>query len=210
MIAQVAIRPPCGSQPVTVVRLCRVPEANDDVVTVELGGPTKVAFGCFGATTGFVALIAIAGLGYTIFGAAHRVVLGVVAGLLLAIVVVLVIALVNAVRHRQVLVFDADGVALRTTRRTVVLPWPDVAVVRVVEPRKLRTSAPRTPSVEVCPADEATVRAHATALAEHVAAGEPVLPDLPSVRFAFRLPSAAAGAVVATAVQRFAPAKWTG
>jgi hypothetical protein len=190
-----------------------VPEANDDAVTVELGGPTKVAFGCFGATTGFVALIAIAALGYTIAGTGHRVVLGVVAGLLLVIVVILVVALVNAVRHRQALVFDAAGVALRTTRRTVVLPWPEVAVVRVVEPnlpKGMRTSAPRTPSVEVCPADESTVRTHATALAEHVAAGEPPRPDLPGVRFAFRLPSAAAAEVVTAAVLRFAPATWTG
>ena len=182
-----------------------------DAVTVELGGPTRAAFGCFGATTGFVALVAAAALTYALTAARHRVVLGVVGGVLLLIVVVLLVVLVLAVRHRQALVIDAGGVGVRTARGTTLLPWPDIAVVRVVEPdvpKGMRTSAPRTPAVEVCPADESTVRFHATALADFVAAGEPPRPELPSMRFAFRLASAAATEVVAGAVHRFAPGKW--
>jgi hypothetical protein len=72
-----------------------------DAVTVELGGPTRAAFGCFGATTGFVALVAAAALTYALTAARHRVVLGVVGGVLLLIVVVLLVVLVLAGHRRR-------------------------------------------------------------------------------------------------------------
>ena len=39
----------------------------EDAVIVELGRPTRVALGCFGATTVFLALVALAALSYAIF-----------------------------------------------------------------------------------------------------------------------------------------------
>ncbi|HEX5119390.1 MAG TPA: hypothetical protein VFW65_29720 [Pseudonocardiaceae bacterium] len=186
-----------------------------DAVIVELGRPTRMALGCFGATTVFLAFVALAALSYAAFTwpgpvtapPALRPVAAVLGVLFLAMVCGLVAVAVRVVRHRQALAFDADAVWCRTERATVRLPWADLAAVRIVAPslpKGVRTSAPRTPTVELCPAAEATVRRHPE-LADSVTGGEPVRPDLPSLRFAFRLSSADDEPAVDAALDRFAP-----
>lgn len=187
----------------------------EDAVIVELGRPTRKAFGCFVVTTVFLALVALAALSYAIFAVpgpatappALRPVAAVLGVIFLAMVCGLVAVTVRVVRHRQALAFDADAVWCRTERATVRLPWTDFAAVRVVAPvvpKGVRTSAPRTPVVELCPAAEATVLRHPE-LADSVTGGEPVRPDLPALRFAFRLSSDDDRPAVDAALDRFAP-----
>lgn len=190
----------------------------DDAVVVALGGPTRVALGCFGLTTLFLAVVALGALSYAVLGTpgpvaapgSLHVVAGVLGGLFLLIVLGLAAVAVRAVRHRQGLAFDADAVWCRPERALVRVPWAEIGAVRVVPPvviKGIRTSAPRTPAVELCPVDEAAVRRYPE-LADSVTAGEPVRPELPALRFAFRLSSSADGQTVASATARFAPDKW--
>jgi hypothetical protein len=191
----------------------------EDAVVVALGRPTRAALGCFGLTTLFLAAVALAALSYAVFDepgptdapAALRVVAAVLGALFLLMVVGLATIAVRALRHRQGVAFDADAVWWRGERAVVRLPWAEIAVVRVVAPvivKGMRTSAPRTPSVEVCPLVESTVLGHPE-LADQVTSGEPVRPDLPGLRFTFRLSSADDEPVVADAVARFAADRWT-
>jgi hypothetical protein len=128
----------------------------------------------------------------------------VLGGIFLVIVVVLAAVAVKAVRGRQGLALDADGVWWRADRTLVRLPWSDIAAARLVAPpvrvRGARTSAPRTPAVELCPVDVETVRRY-PALTHLVVGGA-------TMRFVFRLASAADGAVVGGAIARFAPGQW--
>lgn len=168
-----------------------------------------MALGCFGLTTAFLAVIALGGLAYAGFdqtaSTGLRIVAGVLGVVFLVMVVGLVMVNVRAVRRRPGLAFDADAVWCRTERSLIRLPWDEIAVVRVVAPKlPKRTSAPRTPIVEICPVGESTVRSHPE-LAERIAAGEPVRPDLPSLRFAFHLSAAVDEAAVDAALDRFAP-----
>lgn len=191
-----------------------------DAVVVELGRPTRMALGCFGATTAFLAVVGLAALSYAIFGvpgpqgapSTLRPVTAVLGVLFLLMVAGLVLVTVRATRPRQGLAFDADGVWWRADRALVRLAWHDIGLVRVVAPvppKGVRTSAPRTPIVEVCPVDEATIRRW-PALAGSVTGGEPVRDDLPRLRFAFRLSFADDGPTVAAAVAMLAPDRWAG
>jgi hypothetical protein len=189
-----------------------------DAVVLELGRPTRAALGCFGLATLFLAAVALAALSYAILdtpGPPHappalRVVAAVLGSLFLLMVLALAAVAVRVVRHRQGVAFDSDAVWWRTERDLVRLPWAEIAVVRSVPPvviKGARSSVPRTPRVEVCPVDEATVRRY-PALAGSVTSGEPVRPDLPALRFVFRLSSGADEPAVADAVRRFAPGRW--
>jgi hypothetical protein len=193
-----------------------------DAVVVELGRPTRAALGCFGLTTVFLAVIALPALSYAVFGApgpasapgSLRAVAGVLGAVFLVIVVGLALVAVRAVRARQGLAFDADGAWWRLDGDLLRLPWAELAAARLVTPvvvRGMRTSAPRTPTVELCPVDDAVIREAAATrprLADRVTAGEPPAPGLPALRFAFRLSSAADEGAVVAALERFAPAQW--
>lgn len=189
-----------------------------DAVVADLGRPTRAALGCFGITTLFLALVTLAALSYAAFGhpgprvapSSLRVVAAVLGVVFLAIVIGLVVVAVRAVRGRQGLAFDAAGVWWRADRVLVRLPWSDIAAVRVVTPvriRGVRTSAPKTPAVELCPVDEQVVRRYPE-LTEQVTAGTPIRPDLPTLRFSFRLSSTEDEAPVAEALARFAADQW--
>lgn len=189
-----------------------------DALVVELGRPTRVALGCFGLTTLFLAVVALAALSYSIFrvpgpGAAPpslRPVAAVLGGLFLVIVVGLVAVAVKAVRARQGLALDAAGVWWRADQTVVRLPWSDIAAVRLVTPQRVRgqrSSTPRTPAVELCPVDGATIQRY-PALTDRVTGGEPIRPGLPRLRFTFRLPSVADGTTVSEAIARLAPVQW--
>jgi hypothetical protein len=186
-----------------------------DAVIVELDRPTRAAFGCFAVTTVFLALVALAALSYGAFAwpgpvtapPALRPVAAALGVVFLAMVCGLATVAVRAARHRSALAFDADAVWCRTERAVVRLPWSDLAAVRVVAssvPKGVRTSAPRTPTVELCPAAESTVRAHPE-LADSVTGGAAIRPDLPTLRFAFRLSSGDDRPTVDAALDRFAP-----
>jgi hypothetical protein len=183
-----------------------------DALVVELGRPTRVALGCFGSTTVFLAAIALAAVSYAAFGVpgprvappSLRVVAGVLGGIFLLIVAGLAGTVVRAVRTRQGLAVDGDAVWWRADKVLVRLPWSEIAAVRVVPPervRGVRSSAPRTPSVEVCPVDAETIRRH-PALADRVTGGPAAL------RLTFRLPSVADGVSVSDTLARVAPAQW--
>jgi hypothetical protein len=190
-----------------------------DAVVVELGRPTRAALGCFGLTTLFLAAVALAALSYALFGQpgprdappSLRLVAAVLGGIFLLIVVVLGAVAVKAVRGRQGLALDADGVWWRADRTLVRLPWSDIAAARLVGPparvRGARTSTPRTPAVELCPVDIETIRRY-PALTDWVTGGEPVGPGGSTMRFAFRLPSVADGEAMGEAMARFAPVQW--
>lgn len=179
----------------------------DDAVVVPLGGPTRTALGCFGLTTLFLAAIALAALSYAIFGvpgppngpSSLHVVAAVLGGLFLLIVIGLAVTALRAVRGEQGLVFDADAVWCRPDRVTVPIPWADIDAVRVVPPeiiKGIRTSTPRTPSVQLV----TDVRRYPE-LASCVTSGE-------SLRFTFRLATKDDERTVADAVARFAPSRW--
>jgi hypothetical protein len=185
----------------------------DDAVVLELNKPTRAALGCFGVTTLFLAALAVAALAY-VFDQPHSGALRVVAAVLGTVFGLMAVALVvvatRVVRQRQGVAFDADALWWRTERGLARLPWAEIGAVRVVAPvviKGMRSSAPRTPRVEVCPLDEATIRGY-PALADSVTAGEPIRADLPVLRFTFRLPQAEDEPVVAAAVARFAQGLW--
>jgi hypothetical protein len=191
---------------------------SSDAVVVELGRPTRAALGCFGVTTLFLALVALAALSYAVFGhpgpsdapSSLRVVAAVVGGIFALIVVGLVAVAVRAVRGRHGIAFDTTGVWWRADRASARLPWSEIAAARVSTPvrvRGVRTSAPRTPAVELCPVDEQVIRRY-PALTNLVTAGEPFRADLPLLRFTFRLSSADDEGSVADALARFAPEQW--
>lgn len=186
-----------------------------DAVVVELGRPTRRALGCFGLTTVFLAVVALLALSYAIFGEpgpsgeppSLRPVAAVLGVLFLVMVAGLIVVTVRALRPHQGLAFDADAVWWRADRAVVRLPWSDLAVVRVVAPqitKGVRTSAPRTPTVELCPVDDAAVRRYPQ-LADWVTGGEPPRDDLPRLRFALPLSTVEDGPTVTAAVDRFAP-----
>lgn len=190
----------------------------DDAVVVPLGGTTRTALGCFGLTTLFLAVVAVAALSYSVFGVpgpAHatrslHVVAAVLGGLFLLIVIGLGAVAVRAVRGRHAIAFDAAAVWCRPDRVPVRMPWQDIAVVRVVGPhvvKGIRTSTPRTPAVEITLVSEDAVRNY-RALAGSVTSGEPVRDGLPTLRFAFRLAADGDRRTVTDAVTRFAQDTW--
>jgi len=185
-----------------------------DAVIVELGRPTRAAFGCFGLTTLFLAVIALAAVGYAVAGppssnTALRWVAAVLGGVFVLLVGVLVVVAVRANRIRQGLAVDADAVWWRSDAVLVRLPWTDLAAAELVEPvhiRGLRSSTPKAPSVQLHPVDEDTLKRYPRLL-DAVTAGEPAAPGRPSLRFTFRLLSTADGEAVAAALDRFRPDK---
>lgn len=190
----------------------------DDAPVVELDRPTRRAMGCFGLTTAFLAIVALAALSYAIIGepgpagapATLRPVAAVLGVLFLIMVAGLVVVAVRALRPHQGLAFDAEGVWWRADRSVLRLPWADLAAVRVVPSvrvKGVRTSAPRTPTVQLCPVDDEAVRRYPV-LADWVTGGEPVREGLPRLRFAFGLSSVDDESTVAAAVARFAPDRW--
>lgn len=191
---------------------------SDDAFVVELGRPTRAALGCFGLTTLFLAAVALAAISYAIFRVpgprdapgSLRGVAAVLGGIFLVIVVGLAVIAIKAVRSRQGLALDAAGVWWRADATLVKLPWSDIAAARLVTDvrvRGIRSSAPRTPSVELCPVDGETIRRY-PALTDRVTFGEPVRPGLPNLRYTFRLPSVTAGETVSATIARLAPAAW--
>jgi hypothetical protein len=190
-----------------------------DAVVVELGRPTRAALGCFSLTTLFLAAVGLAALSYALFGQpgprgappSLRPVAAVLGGIFLLIVVVLAMVVVKAVRGRQGLALDADGVWWRADRTLVQVPWTDISAARLVAPparvRGVRTSTPRTPAVELCPVGIETIRRY-PALTDWVTGGEPIGPDGSTIRFAVRLPSVSDGDAVGAAIARFAPGQW--
>jgi hypothetical protein len=189
-----------------------------DALVVELGRPSRAALGCFGLTTVFLAVVALAAVSYAIFRVpgptaapgALRVVAAVLGGIFLLIVVGLGTVAVKAVRSRQGLALDAHGVWWRADQALVLVPWSDIAAARLVTPPKVRgarSSTPRTPAVELCPVDDDTIRRY-PALTDRVTGGEPIRPGLPRLRFTFRLPSVTDGRSVADMIARLAPDQW--
>ena len=185
-----------------------------DAVIVELGRPTTRAFGCFGLTTLFLAVVAAAAIGYAVAGPPSsntplRWLAAVLGGVFVLLAAGLVAVAIRAGRVRQGLALDADAVWWRSDAVLVRLPWTDLAAARMVEPvriRGMRSSVPKAPSVQLSPVDEATLKRYPQLL-DAITAGEPPRPELPGLRFTFRLSSAADGETVSAALTRFAPEK---
>jgi hypothetical protein len=189
-----------------------------DAVTVEVGRPKAIAIGCFGMVTLFLAILAVAAFSYAAGAVVNRTsgtpgslrVVAVVLGIVfVAIVVALIAVTVKALRGRQGLGFDQRAVWWRDGAQLVELPWDDIAAARLVRPKKTRgsrSSAPVTPTVELYPTSVDTLREY-TQLLDKVVSGEPARPELPVLRFSFRLPDPATAEQVEAAVSRFAPAQ---
>jgi hypothetical protein len=189
-----------------------------DAVTVEVGRPKAIAIGCFGVVTLFLAILAVAAFSYAAGAVVNRTagtpgslrVVAVVLGIVFVLIVVaLVVVTVKALRARQGLGFDERAVWWRDGAKLVELPWADIAAARLVRPANVRggrSSAPVTPSVELYPTSVDTLREY-TQLLDKVISGEPVTPELPVLRFSFRLPDPAAAEAVESAMGRFAPAQ---
>lgn len=187
-----------------------------DAVTVEIERPKAVAIGCFGVVTLFLAILAAAAFSYAAGAVVNRTsgtpgslrVVAIVLGIVFVVIVVaLVVVTVKALRARQGLGFDQRAVWWRDGAELVRLPWADIAAARLVRPKKPRrgrSSTPVTPTVELYPTSVDTLREYAR-LVDKVISGEPARPDLPVLRFSFRLPDPATADLVETAVGRFAP-----
>jgi hypothetical protein len=187
-------------------------------VTVEIERPKAVAMGCFAVVTLFLAILAVAAFSYAAGAVVNRTsgtpgslrVVAIVLGIVfVAMVGCLVVVSVKALRARQGLGFDERAVWWRDGTKLVELPWADIAAARLVRPSKPRggrSSMPVTPSVELYPTSVDTLRVYVQ-LVDKVTSGEPARPELPGLRFSFRLPDPAAADLVETAVGRFAPAQ---
>ncbi|HWC79467.1 MAG TPA: hypothetical protein VG756_05840 [Pseudonocardiaceae bacterium] len=186
----------------------------EDAVVVELGRPSGRAYGCFGLTTAFLAVVALAAVVYAALGprAASSQLRGLAAVLgviFLAFAAWLVLVGVRAVRARHGLALDADAVWWRRDAVLVRLPWTELAAARMVQPiriKGLRSSAPPAPAVQFSPVDEAALRRYPQ-LVDAVTAGEPLAEHLPRLRYTFRLVTPADGQAVAAALARFVPDK---
>jgi hypothetical protein len=187
-----------------------------DAVTVEVGRPKALAIGCFGVVTLFLAVLAVAAFSYAAGAVVNKTagtsaslrVVAVVLGIVFVVIVVsLIVVTVKAVRGRQGLGFDQRAVWWRDGAQLVELPWGDIAAARLVRPKKARggrSSTPVTPTVELYPTSVDTLREY-VALVDKVVSGEPARPELPVLRFSFRLPDPATADQVESAVGRFAP-----
>jgi hypothetical protein len=174
------------------------PAPAPEAVVVEFGRPTGRALGCVGGTAVLVALVGLTALSYAATGrpgpagtTGLRVVSGVVGLVLLAIVVVLVVLAARVVRQRQAVAIDPAGVWCQVDAGTALLPWAELADVRVADVR-----------LEVCPLREDTVRGRPE-LAGLVTSGEPVPPATTPLRFAVRLDATANGPAISAAVDRW-------
>jgi hypothetical protein len=187
----------------------------DDAVIIELGGPSRSAWGCFGATLLFLAVTSAGALSYAIFGTpgptiaagGFRLVTGVIGAVFVALIATLAVAAINAVRDRHGLAFDATAAWSLADGAVVRVPWSDIAAARLVTPATigyLRTSRPHTTTVELCPFDEATLLRY-PALRDKVIAGAPIDGAGGVLRFAFRLPSTEFAPIAQDALRRFAP-----
>ncbi len=187
-----------------------------DAVTVEVGRPKAAALGCFGVVTLFLAILAVAAFSYAAGVVVDKAggtpgslrVVAVVLGIVFVVIVVcLVVVTVQAVRGRQGLGFDERAVWWRDGAQLVELPWADIAAARLVRPataRGRRSSTPLTPTLELYPTSVDTLRGYPR-LVDKVISGEPARPELPVLRFSFRLPDVDAADLVESAVRRFAP-----
>lgn len=175
------------------------PAPAPEAVVVEFGRPTGRALGCVGGTALLVGLVGLTALGYAVTGRPGptgtiglRVVSGVVGLVLLTIVVVLAVLAARVVRQRQAVAVDSAGVWCQVDAGMALLPWADLADVRVAAERRL----------EVCPLREDTVRLRPE-LAGLVTSGEPVPPATTPLRFAVRLDATADGPAISAAVDRW-------
>lgn len=189
-----------------------------DAVTVEVGRPKAIAFGCFGVVIVFLAILAAAAFSYAAGAVVNRTagtpgslrVVAVVLGIVFVLIVVaLIVITVQALRGQQGLGLDERAVWWRDGATLVELPWTDIAAARLVRPAPVRggrSSVPVTPALELYPASVDTLRAY-PGLVGKIISGEPVKPELPVMRFSFQLPDQASAEAVESAMGRFAPAQ---
>jgi hypothetical protein len=191
-----------------------------DAVALPLLRPSRAAFGCVLFTAlFFVASAAIAviyAVGGAVFATRHpgitglRVIAAVFAVLFLAVVAALVVAAVRVARTRHGVAFDAEGVWWRDGDRVATIPWAEFGRARMVTPvfiRGLRSSAPRTPTLQLCPVGDETIRGRPL-LADRATIVREDDPIGPRLWLTFQLLSATDAAAAADAVQRHAPAQW--
>ncbi len=190
-----------------------------DAVVIEVGRPKPLALGCFGLTTLFLAVLAVAAISYAVGAVVNttigtptvlRVVAIVLGVVFILIVVGLLSVTVKAVRGRQGLAFDERAVWWQDGATLVELPWTDLAAARLVVPKKVRgarSSIPSTPTLELYPLDLDTLRGYPR-LVDKVISGEPIGPELPVLRFSFRLPGSESAARAEAEVSRRAPVQW--
>jgi hypothetical protein len=191
-----------------------------DAVVLPLLRPSRAAFGCVLCTALFFVASAAIAVIYAATGALFatrhpgipglRITAAAFALLFLVVVAALVVAAVRVARTRHGVAFDAEGVWWRDGDRLVTIPWAEFGVARMVTPvfiRGLRSSAPRTPSLQLCPVGEETIRGRPV-LADRATIVREDEPDGPKLWLTFQLLSAADAAAAAAAVRRHAPEQW--
>jgi hypothetical protein len=191
-----------------------------DAVVLPLLRPSRAAFGCVTLAALFFAVSAMVALGYAItgtpFAPAYTAALGlritavVFAVLFLAVVVALVIAAVRVARTRHGVAFDSTGVWWRDGDRVAAIPWAEFGLARMTTPvfiRGLRSSAPRTPTLQLCPVTNDTLRSRRP-LADRATIISEDEPTGPRLWLAFQLLSTADATAAAEAVRRYAPEQW--
>lgn len=182
--------------------------------------------------TGWIGIVALAGVGLVLGGGALGYVLdpGVFAAgggangttkVIAACFAVLFLglagyALVRApkvVGKRRALAFDTSGVWWSDAGRNGVIPWRDLAAVGIGDGRTRRRSYRPLDNLPVITAVELypnTADGHGEA-ARFTVAAPPLRPDLPSVRYRFPIPGSGRFTGLAEqAVRRFAPHLWLG
>lgn len=200
-----------------------VPEGpSEDATVVVVDRPTRPALGCFAVIMLFLAVITATAIAYavTAFGTppstAQRVTGAVAGGIFLLLLVLLSVATTNALRHVSGLAVDASGLWWAQRGTPVLVPWSMLSAARLVPATGPKRGQSGRLTLELFPVDTETItRAVAEpdsarrALRDKLAAGEPPEPELPSLRFAFRIPDAATGERAATAVRSSAPSlRW--
>lgn len=201
-------------------RVLHGPSADATVLVVDR--PTRPALGCFAVIMLFLAVITATAIAYavTAFGTppstAQRVAGAVAGGIFLLLLVLLSVATMNALRHVSGLAVDTSGLWWAHRDVPVLVPWSMLSAVRLVPATGPKRGQSGRLTLELFPVDTETITRAVTepdsarrALRDKLAAGEPPEPELPSLRFAFRIPDTATGERAAAAVRSSAPSlRW--
>ncbi len=172
--------------------------------------PSTAALGCFAVAMIFLAMVGGSAVVYaaTGFGGSpptgQRVTGAVTGGVFLLLLGALVMATVSATRTRTALTFDERGVWWSDRRGPIRVDWADLVAARLLGRSGPKRGQSGTPVLELYPRED-TLAASIPQLREKLSAGEPPEPELPGLRFAFRLPGAEAATAVRTEIPAVAP-----
>lgn len=194
----------------------------EDATVLVVDRPTKPAIGCFTVIMLFLAAITATAIAYavTAFGGtpsnAQRIAGAVAGGIFLLLLAFLLIATVSALRQVSGIAVDSSGLWWAHRESPALLPWSMLAAARLLPATGPKRGQSGRLTLELFPVDTETVTDAVTGptaaqrrLRDKLAAGEPPEPDLPALRFAFRVPDEPTAQHAETAVRAAAPSlRW--